>query len=492
MFFFSLLYNEYMERVSIRALMNLQPKQQEALNLLFDPKTKYLLYGGAMAGGKSYLLRWAALYYALWCSHKYKIKGLPVGLFSEDYPTLKDRQISRIQREFPSFLGELKEDKNEGYAFFIREEYGGARILLRNLDDPSKYMSSEFAGEFVEELTRCPETTFQDLRNRLRFPGVTEVKFMGASNPGGVGHGWVRKFFVDKLADDPEQKRFSYVHANAYDNKYINPDYIKQLESLPPKKRKAYLEGSWDIFEGQVFTEFNRNIHVINPIIPKPEHPRVAGIDWGFSAPTVLLVGALYPENFNGLKFTRLIIYREIDGTETTPEQWATIFRRDIPELARIKFYGDPAMFNKLQDSAFSIADQFRKDGIYIQKSTNNRLTSVTTIHNWLSLAPDGEPYMKITDNCRHLIKTIPEAMYDDNVQEDIDRNWADDHWTDSARYLLAMIKWTNAKSGMYGHKEDILHPKFTIVNTKGEYVSLDPSRFADPYTKKLGVFYKE
>jgi hypothetical protein len=473
--------------------MNLQPKQQEALDLLFNPQTKYLLYGGAMAGGKSYLLRWAALYYALWCSHKYNIKGLPVGLFSEDYPTLKDRQISRIQREFPPYLGELKEDKNEGYAFFIREEYGGARILLRNLDDPSKYMSSEFAGEFVEELTRTPETTFQDLRNRLRFPGVLDVKFMGASNPGGVGHGWVRKFFVDKLADDPEQKRFSYVHANAYDNKYINPDYIKQLEALPLKKRKAYLEGSWDIFEGQVFMEFSRDIHVINPLIPKPEYARVAGIDWGYAAPTVLLVGAIFPQDYQGIKFSRLVLYREIDGIETTPEKWAIIFKRDMPEFSRIKFYGDPAMFNKLQDATFSIADQFRKDGVYVQKGSHNRLQNVESIHNWLSLAPDGEPYLKITDNCRHLIKTIPEAMYDENLEEQIDNDWAEDHWVDALSYLVSMLKWTNVKSGQFGFKDNnLLHPKFTIVNLKGEYVSLDPSRFADPYTKKRGVYFKE
>lgn len=480
-----------MEQVSMRALMNLQPKQQAALDTLLSPDCKYLLYGGAMAGGKSYVLRWAALYYSLWLAQKYKTRGIPVGLFSEDYPTLKDRQISRISREFPAYLGELKEDKNEGYAFFIRDQYGGGRILLRNLDDPSKYMSSEFAGEFVEELTRTPETTFQDLRNRLRFPGVTDVKFMGASNPGGVGHGWVRKFFVDRLADDPEHERFFYIHANAYDNKYINPDYIKQLEALPPKKRKAYLEGSWDIFEGQIFTEFDRDRHVIGNMLPKPGTALVAGIDWGYSAPAVLLVGALYPMKWQGKAFTRLFIYREIDGIETTPEKWASIYRRDIPEMGRITFYGDPAMFNKLQDSSFSIADQFRKDGVYIKKSTNNRLTSITTIHNWLSIAPDGDPYMQITDNCRRLIKTIPEAMYDENLSEDIDNDWAEDHWVDALRYLTAMVKWTDAKSGLYGTgTTDPLKPKFTIVNQKGEFVPLDPNRFGE--IKKGGVYYPE
>ena len=78
-------------------------------------------------------------------------------------------------------MGELKDDQIGGLSFKLKKKYGGGRILLRNLDDPSKYMSTEFAGEFVDELTRDPEQTFLDLRNRLRYPGVDEVKFVAAS-----------------------------------------------------------------------------------------------------------------------------------------------------------------------------------------------------------------------------------------------------------------------------------------------------------------------
>src|SRR3990167_7144103 len=184
--------------MNIKELMQLQPKQKTALDQLLNPQCKYLLYGGAMAGGKSYLLRWAALYYSLWLSLEFNVRDIPIGLFSEDYPTLKDRQISRIVREFPPWIGELKDDKTDGLAFHIKKKYGSGNILLRNLDDPSKYMSTEFAGEFVEELTRNPEQTFRDLRNRLRYPGIDDVKFMVATNPGGIGHEWVKRYFIDK------------------------------------------------------------------------------------------------------------------------------------------------------------------------------------------------------------------------------------------------------------------------------------------------------
>lgn len=442
-----------------------------------------------MAGGKSFVLRWAAAMYLVFLWRKYGIEGIEIGLFSEDYPTLKDRQISKIEREFPSWMGKLKDDNIHGLSFQMNKGYGGGFILLRNLDDPSKYMSTEFAGEFVEELTRNDFETFSALRNRLRYANIPEVKFMGASNPGGIGHGWVRKYFVDQATDDPEQHRFFYVHANAYDNKYISTSYIKQLEALPENKRKAYLEGSWDVFEGQVFTEWNRNAHVCPRFIPKPTMTLVGGLDWGFNDPTVLLCGVLYPKNFEGKIFHRLYIYREIDGNEMTPKQWARQWKEIIPELMRIKIYADPSIFNKLQDSSFSIADQLKREGIYTHKATNNRLTSITTLHNWLSLAPDGEPYMIIAENCRNLIRTIPEAMYDENIPEDIDNDWKDDHWTASIRYLTSMLKWIDGKVGGVTHRDaDPRIPKIPIVNEKGEFISLDPSKFEQPNNK--GIYY--
>lgn len=482
-----------MEQVRFTDLAGLQAKQKTAWYTLLNPECKYLLYGGSMAGGKSYLLRWAAVGYAMYLYGKYNIKYIPIGLFSEDYPTLKDRQISRIVREFPPFLGELKETKEEGMAFFLKEEFGAGRILLRNLDDPSKYMSSEFAGIFVEELTRNDRQTFEDLRNRLRYPHVEEVKFMGASNPGGIGHGWVKEFFVDKLNSDPENDRFFYVHANAYDNKYISETYIKQLESLPEQKRKAYLLGSWDIFAGQIFVEFIREKHVVPPFIPKENTIIVAGMDWGYAAPAVLLLGVFKEIQMeNGIKFSRLYIFKEIDGTERTPKQWSEIYKKN-KELLRAKIYADPAMFNKLQDSSFSIANQFQREGILLHKSTNNALNKIINIHNWLSLAPDGYPYIVFTETCQHTIKTIPEAMYDDLDPEDKDRNWQEDHWYDALSYMLAMLKWVDAGKvggiGRTGVKTPI--KRTAVIDPKtGKQISIDLDKWGTDKRKKDKPYY--
>ncbi len=416
--------------------MNPQPKQQEALRQLFDDKCKYLLYGGAMAGGKSYFLRWAALKYSMKLYQLTGIRNIPIGLFSEDYPTLKDRQISRISREFPKWLGELKNTEIDGLCFFVADEYGGGRIMLRNLDDPSKYMSSEFAGEFVEELTRTTEQTFQDLRNRLRYPGVVNPKFVAATNPGGIGHGWVKKLFVDRMSDDPEQDRFFYVHANVYDNKYVSPTYVKQLESLPERKRKAYLEGSWDLFEGQFFSEWNPNLHVIPSFIPRKPSVIVGGLDWGRAKPFAFeleiiekIITDEYPD------FYRAKTFLEVYGTEKSPSEWSEIieekldfFGLTIKDIKSVRC--DNMIFNKGQDMSKSIADQFYDANPdwrgKLLPASKDRAGGWEILRHWLSLAPDDLPYWQVAKNCTNLIRTMPLQVYDENIPEDIDTEGED------------------------------------------------------------------
>src|SRR5690606_34283710 len=115
----------------------------------------------------------------------------------ETYPELKDRQISKIQMEFPGWLGELKDTKADGFGFFLHEEFGGGAILLRNLDKPDKYQGAEFAAIAVDELTKTTYTTFNFLRGSLRWPGMTQTPFIAATNPGGIGHLWVKRLWID-------------------------------------------------------------------------------------------------------------------------------------------------------------------------------------------------------------------------------------------------------------------------------------------------------
>ncbi len=453
-----------------------------------------------MSGGKSYLLRWAAIEYLLYLFRTTGIENIPVGLFSEDYPTLKDRQVSRIQREFPQWLGKLKDTAIDGLCFQIAYQYGGGKIMLRNLDDPAKYMSTEFAGEFVEELTRNPQQTFIDLRNRLRYPGIDEVKFMGASNPGGVGHGWVKKYFIDKNSGDTEQDRFFYVHANAYDNKFISSEYIKQLESLPEQQRKAYLEGSWDVFAGQYFPEFNRNQHVINPFMPSDKALIVGGMDWGITQPFAFILSTVtkvFHTNEDGdtSSFFRVKTFMEVYGNNKTPEQWSPIIKEQMKrfniELEDTLFVqADPAMFNKLvDDNSDSLYNQFYvSDNAWrkLKPANNNRKLGWALMHKWLSIAPDGLPYWQITSNCVNLIRTLPELIHDELDVEDVETTrklGIDDDVSDSARYQFMALKWIEGKTGQIKPHE--LTPqghaaKFYGSNETITAGLIDPDKFSE------------
>ncbi len=463
----------------------------KALQTLFQPECKYLLYGGAMAGGKSYLLRWAALSYLIYIYGKTGIKNVPIGLFSEDYPTLKDRQIGRIKREFPPWIGELKETRDEGFAFILKDQYGGGRIMLRNLDDPAKYMSTEFAGEFVEELTRTPEQTFKDLRNRLRYPGIDEVKFMGASNPGGIGHGYVKKYFVDQIAEDPEIERFFYVHANVYDNKYISPDYIKQLESLPEQQRKAYLEGSWDVFEGQYFTAWNTRLHVCNPFLPDKRMVIVGGLDWGRVDNFSFHLTEISRIDVNGTHFFRSRVFFEVYGKDHTVREWSDIikeklktFNLKLSDVAWVR--ADTQIWNKgLDGQSLDIYSQFTQadpSWLILRMANKDRIGGWENLQRWFSLATDGYPYLQIASNCKNAIRLIPNLVHDEIKKEDVDQKGENDA-ADSLRYMHMALKWIDANVGGAYHPSPNNNPMKIVPQFIGEkQLSTDLDAWSDPH----------
>ena len=257
------------EDVKLSELIDPTPRQRQCIQT--TDTHRFTLYGGGAGGGKSYLLRWWCIRQLLKRFGATGIKGLTTGLFSMDYPTLQDRQISKIEREFPAWLGEVKRTEKEGLCYFVKEEFGGGKIALRNLADASSYKSAEFCDIAVEELSENKRDVFEDLvLFRLRFPGIDRPCFLGGTNPTGVGIQWIKALWVDRKF--PEElshlkHEFAYVPALLGDNPHIGADYAESLKGLPEKKRRALLYGDWTIPEGQYFTNFERSERKIHPAI---------------------------------------------------------------------------------------------------------------------------------------------------------------------------------------------------------------------------------
>lgn len=232
------------ETVKFSELSKFLPKQKEAQEA--SKRFKFVLYGGSLGSGKSYWLRWMMVYWLMKMFAKYNLKGIRAGLFCEDYPSLNDRHLSKVRYEFPTWLGRYNESKHE---FTLAPEYGSGVIAFRNLDDPEKYLSVEFAIMGVDEINRNQIVTFRELRKRLRWAGIKDVRFLAACNP--IGEAWVKNWWVKRMfpPEEKEQYEFVFIPALPTDNPYLDESYYKSLESLPENQRKAFLEGNWDAFD---------------------------------------------------------------------------------------------------------------------------------------------------------------------------------------------------------------------------------------------------
>jgi phage terminase large subunit len=419
------------------------PKQVEAWQKFRDGR--FLLYGGAAGGGKSRFLRWCAVLYLVALHKKYGLRGVQVMLACEDYPSLKDRQISKIQAEFPKALGRLRQSDTR--EFVLDENYGGGIIALRNLDDPSKYLSAEFAGIFVDELSRNDRAMFDELRHRLRWPGVDRPKFAGATNPGGKGHGWVKKLWIDG-ASDPEAfdaelrplgHEFNFVQAKASDNPFLPPSYSADLATLPEARRRALLDGDWDSFAGQYFTNFSKTRHCVarEDIKAQPWWPRWISIDWGYAHDSAVLWHTVDEQKhcttygeFTGRGLSPAMLGREIIGRN---------------EGARIgAVYLDPSAFGqRFNESTIAelLSAVLHEAGLpRCVRAANDRIGGWMLMYQMLDSG-----HWKISEDCKELIRTLPALCHSEVSPEDVQKAAGDDA-PDAARY------------GLYSHFRETRH----------------------------------
>lgn len=447
-------------QTSIAELANFTAKQQAALDAMYEHL--FVLYGGAGGGGKSHWLRWAPVDFLIECFTA-GLRDVRFGLFCENYPTLSDRQITKMATEMPAWLGRVRETRENGLGFYLHEAYGGGIICLRNLDDPSKYSSAEFAGIAVEELTKNDKKTFDDLRWRRRWPGLPRCPFIAATNPPGIGHAFVKKLWIDRDFSDDDARldpdEFAFIQALPTDNPHLSQEYWNELNSLPEAMRQALLFGNWDLYEGQVFQEWRRDRHVCKPFEIPAEWPRWIGVDWGWDAPFCVLWAALAPRGWKTpegayLLRSRIYIYREVYARKVLAQDQALMVAARSRNERILLAAADGAMWAKETDyfngqrAAESIADEWNAAWkganfpLSLSMAVKDRHEGVQRMHRALAWEPEdqppffGQPELVIFDTCTNLIRELP-SLPTHPIDPELWDEKASDHAADCLKYLL-------------------------------------------------------
>jgi hypothetical protein len=317
--------------------------------------------------------------------------------------------------------------------------------------------SAEFVSIMVDELTKNDINVFTDLRMRLRWPGVPDEKcvFVGATNPGGVGHNYVKAYWVTKVYP-PEfispidfRPRFKFIPSKAEDNPHLDQSYWETLHSLPEHLRAAFRDGSWDVFEGQAFS-FMRHTHVI-PEQPIPAYaPIYTTFDWGFGAP---FSWGWWWADGDG----RIYRFAEFYGWNGTPNKglrWEDsriadeIVRREAElsqkygiDFSRAIRKAGPDCFQKKPDykgggQGPSTAEIFALKGIYLSPGDATRSVKIRQFRERLKAPADGSmPMLIVYDCCEQFIRTIPDITVHPSDPEDIDDK-GEDHIYDEACHV--------------------------------------------------------
>lgn len=402
-----------------------------------------VLYGGAAGGGKSYAIIWDAVDFCL------SNEGVRAAIFRRTYPELEKSIIYEFLNKIPPDWYEYNK-KSRRVTF---NDTGS--VLEFNYvqydQDVVKYQSAQYDRLYFDELTHFTRHIYIYLLSRLRTTKddlTPQVK--SATNPGGVGHSWVKERFINykgkKVEREKKIERYDeetdsyyttqFIPAKVKDNEYLvkNDNYINQLKKLPEDERKALLHGDWDVFKGQFFKEWRRNKHVVEPFPIPPDWKLFRAMDWGYRNPAVVLWIAM---DYDG----KLWVYRELYETEHTTEMIANKMVDMTPSHEKIQYtIADPSMWSRTQyEKGESIAASFISNNIPLIKGDNDRVSGASAIRKYLRLremddSGEKKPMLAFFKTCYNTIEEIPALVHDRKKPEDVDTD-GDDHAYDALRY---------------------------------------------------------
>lgn len=402
------------------------PKQME----FFRARGRHVAYGGARGGGKSWAMRTKLIMLAV------KYPGIQMLLLRRTMPQLRENHIVPML----STLKGIAQYKSQEKVF---EFYNGSRIVCGYCaaeTDALNYQGQSYDVIGMEEATQFTEQQMDWIvsSNRPSGPGYP-TRMYYTCNPGGVGHAWVKRLFIDRDYRNSERPEdYEFIPAKVYDNYVLmgrDPDYVRKLENLPEDMRRAHLDGDWDLFVGQYFTEFRRGIHVVTPFAIPDYWQRYRAFDYGLD------MLACYWAAFDELG--NCYVYNEYCAPNLIISEAAHRILERTPEESKIECTFAPRdMWATNRATGKYQAEIFEENGLRLTPVSNGRVAGWQNIAEWLHPVPNGvggtQPRLKIFSNCTELIKDLPLLQHDDKNPSDCATEPHDiTHAPDGLRYLL-------------------------------------------------------
>ena len=419
------------------------PKQLRFL----QAKDKYVAFGGARGGGKSWSIRTKAFLLAN------RWPGIKILIVRRTLVELRNNHIEPLKG---LLRGLAKYNQQERKFIFPN----GSTISFEFYDsdkDEMKYQGVEYDVIFIDEATQFQEAWLKIMASCCRGVNDFPKRIYYTCNPGGPSHQYVKRLFVDRdFRNDEDPNDYVFIQSLVMDNKALmesNPEYIKFLKNLPPKLKRGWLYGDWNIFEGMFFESFRNDpdhyadrrwTHVIDPFRPKSHWPVYRSFDWGYFRPfscgwwtvdddgVVYRIDELYGVEYSGGEPV------PNQGVKWPPEKVFAEIKKHEDEHPYLKGkniigVADPAIWNA--ESGISFAETAAKAGVFFQPGDNARIPGWMQIQYRLMFDEAGYPQMYIFSNCRNFIRTITTLEYDPHKAEDLDTD-GEDHAADETRYF--------------------------------------------------------
>lgn len=383
----------------------LNPKQKE----FCQSRCRYTNFGGARGGGKSHVVRVKGFGGAL------TYPGIRILMVRRQYPELEQTLIIPMRSMIPAELATY----NGTVRMFTF--YNGSIIKFGHYGagDDLEYQGQEWDWIFMDEATQFTESQFRTLGACLR--GATKIprRMYLTCNPGGVGHEWVKRLFIDREYQEGENgKDYKFIQATIDDNPHLlaaSPEYKQMLDLLPEDVRRAWRYGDWNALAGTFFPEFRKETHVIDPFVRIPaEWKKYRAFDYGLDMLACLWIAV----DFEG----RSYVYREVQQPNLIVSEAAKLMLALTPPHEHIEYtIAPPDMWNRQKDSGKSMAELYAQNGIGLVKASNNR------VQGWMAekemLKPmkndTDRPGLLVTTECRGLIRNIQLIQHDEKNPSD-------------------------------------------------------------------------